>query len=285
MLDPELLRAALPHAFRKLDPRLLARNPVMFVVEITAVLVTPIAVVPRPRHPRARGRDEPRVRPPDRDLALVHGPVRDLRRGRRRGPRPRPGGDAPQDPLGDDRPPPRPRRDARGRGLVGAPQRRHRRRPRGRDDPVRRRRHRGRRLRQRGGDHRRVGAGPQGARHRHPLGVTGGTTVVSRLARHPRHGQPRRDVPRPDDRARRGRKAPADAERDRALDPALRPDARVPAGDGDAPAVRRVRRGDRAASSRSSRCSSASSRRRSAACCPRSASPAWTASPGSTSSR
>ncbi|HEY4751797.1 MAG TPA: potassium-transporting ATPase subunit KdpB [Candidatus Limnocylindrales bacterium] len=40
VLDPALLRAALPHAFRKLDPRLLIRNPVMFVVELTAVLVT-----------------------------------------------------------------------------------------------------------------------------------------------------------------------------------------------------------------------------------------------------
>ena len=40
VLDPALLRAALPHAFRKLDPRLLIRNPVMFVVEITAALVT-----------------------------------------------------------------------------------------------------------------------------------------------------------------------------------------------------------------------------------------------------
>ena len=40
MLDPDLLRSALPHAFRKLDPRLLIKNPVMFVVEIAAVLVT-----------------------------------------------------------------------------------------------------------------------------------------------------------------------------------------------------------------------------------------------------
>jgi K+-transporting ATPase ATPase B chain len=44
VFDPELLRSALPHAFRKLDPRLLIKNPVMFVVEITAVLVT-IAVL------------------------------------------------------------------------------------------------------------------------------------------------------------------------------------------------------------------------------------------------
>jgi potassium-transporting ATPase ATP-binding subunit len=44
VFDPELLRAAIPHAFRKLDPRLLIKNPVMFVVEITAVLVTITAV-------------------------------------------------------------------------------------------------------------------------------------------------------------------------------------------------------------------------------------------------
>ncbi len=44
VFDPKLLRAALPHAFRKLDPRLLIKNPVMFVVEITAALVTIIAI-------------------------------------------------------------------------------------------------------------------------------------------------------------------------------------------------------------------------------------------------
>jgi K+-transporting ATPase ATPase B chain len=44
VLDPEQLRAALPQAFRKLDPRLLIKNPVMFVVEITAALVTVTAV-------------------------------------------------------------------------------------------------------------------------------------------------------------------------------------------------------------------------------------------------
>ncbi|MDP9250516.1 MAG: hypothetical protein M3O78_04000, partial [Chloroflexota bacterium] len=42
--DPDLLRAAIPQAFRKLDPRRLIRNPVMFVVEVTAALVTLIAV-------------------------------------------------------------------------------------------------------------------------------------------------------------------------------------------------------------------------------------------------
>jgi K+-transporting ATPase ATPase B chain len=44
ILDPDLLKAALPQSVRKLDPRLLAKNPVMFVVEITAVLVTLIAI-------------------------------------------------------------------------------------------------------------------------------------------------------------------------------------------------------------------------------------------------
>ena len=44
VFDPDLLRAALPQAIRKLDPRQLIRNPVMFVVELTAALVT-LAVV------------------------------------------------------------------------------------------------------------------------------------------------------------------------------------------------------------------------------------------------
>jgi K+-transporting ATPase ATPase B chain len=45
IMDPVLLRAALPQAVRKLDPRSLAHNPVMFVVEITALLVTVLAVL------------------------------------------------------------------------------------------------------------------------------------------------------------------------------------------------------------------------------------------------
>jgi K+-transporting ATPase ATPase B chain len=45
ILDPRLLRAALPEAVRKLDPRRMVRNPVIFVVEITAVLVTLIVVL------------------------------------------------------------------------------------------------------------------------------------------------------------------------------------------------------------------------------------------------
>jgi K+-transporting ATPase ATPase B chain len=44
IFDPDLLRAAVPEAVRKLNPRVLIKNPVMFVVEITAALVTLIAV-------------------------------------------------------------------------------------------------------------------------------------------------------------------------------------------------------------------------------------------------
>ena len=45
--------------------------------------------------------------------------------------------------------------------------------------------------------------------------VTGGTRVLSRRDRRADHGQAGRDVPRPDDRPRRGRRPPEDPERDR----------------------------------------------------------------------
>ncbi|HEX4056706.1 MAG TPA: potassium-transporting ATPase subunit KdpB [Galbitalea sp.] len=41
---PQLV-AALPGAFRKLDPRLMVRNPVMFIVEVGAALTTVLAIV------------------------------------------------------------------------------------------------------------------------------------------------------------------------------------------------------------------------------------------------
>src|SRR6201988_2654597 len=43
-LDPGLLAKSLPDALRKLDPRPLWRNPVMFIVEIGAVWSTILAV-------------------------------------------------------------------------------------------------------------------------------------------------------------------------------------------------------------------------------------------------
>jgi K+-transporting ATPase ATPase B chain len=42
IFDPKLLRGALLPAIRKMDPRQLGKNPVMFVVEVTAALVTVI---------------------------------------------------------------------------------------------------------------------------------------------------------------------------------------------------------------------------------------------------
>jgi K+-transporting ATPase ATPase B chain len=44
LLDPSILRPALGAAFRKLDPRVMARNPVMFVVEIVALLTTVLLI-------------------------------------------------------------------------------------------------------------------------------------------------------------------------------------------------------------------------------------------------
>ncbi len=45
ILDPRLLRAALPQAVRKLDPRRLVRDPVIFVVEVCAALATMVLVL------------------------------------------------------------------------------------------------------------------------------------------------------------------------------------------------------------------------------------------------
>jgi K+-transporting ATPase ATPase B chain len=44
LLDPKMLFTSLPDAARKLDPRVMIRNPVMFVVEVGAVLSTALAV-------------------------------------------------------------------------------------------------------------------------------------------------------------------------------------------------------------------------------------------------
>ena len=72
--------------------------------------------------------------------------------------------------------------------------------------------------------------------------VTGGTRVLSRRDRRAHHGQAGRDVPRPDDRPRRGRRPAEDPERDRPDDPARRLDDHLPARRGDAAAVRHLLR-------------------------------------------
>jgi K+-transporting ATPase ATPase B chain len=45
LLDPRMLVTQLPAAVRKLDPRTMARNPVMFVVEVGAALTTVLALL------------------------------------------------------------------------------------------------------------------------------------------------------------------------------------------------------------------------------------------------
>lgn len=40
IFDPKILRRAIPDSFKKLDPRVQARNPVMFVVEVGSVITT-----------------------------------------------------------------------------------------------------------------------------------------------------------------------------------------------------------------------------------------------------
>src|SRR6202020_2336573 len=42
MLDPKIVWPAVGSAFAKLDPRLMVKNPVMFVVEVVATLTTVI---------------------------------------------------------------------------------------------------------------------------------------------------------------------------------------------------------------------------------------------------
>ena len=113
--------------------------------------------------------------------------------------------------------------------------------------PGRRRGDRRRRLGRRVGHHRRIGAGHSRVRRR-PLGGHRRHQGALRLPGHPHHGEPRRDVPRPHDRARRGRIAPEDAERDRADDPALGAHDHLPARGGDAAAVRDLQRRRRDAS-------------------------------------
>src|SRR3989441_9378226 len=38
--DPKIVRAAIPESFKKLDPRVQVKNPVMFVVEVGSVITT-----------------------------------------------------------------------------------------------------------------------------------------------------------------------------------------------------------------------------------------------------
>ena len=77
-----IIRQALIDAFRKLDPRWMVKNPVMFVVEVGSVLTTALLIDNTIHH-----RVCIRIQSPDHALALVHRAVCQLRRGHGRRPR------------------------------------------------------------------------------------------------------------------------------------------------------------------------------------------------------
>ena len=91
LADPKILRRAIVDSFRKLDPRVQLKNPVMFVVEVGALLTT-IQLVRDTLHHAG----ELRLGLADHAVAVVHGGVRQLRRSHGRRPRQGPGRHAAQ---------------------------------------------------------------------------------------------------------------------------------------------------------------------------------------------
>ena len=160
LLDPKMLLTSLPDAVRKLDPRVMVHNPVMFVVEVGAVLSTVLAVTDPSlfawsivvwlwltvvfanlAEAVAEGRGKAQAATLRTAKTETDRPAARERTAPRR---PCPATELHR------------RRPGRGRG--------------GRDHPGRRRRRRGRRQRRRVRDHRRVGAGHPGVRRRPQLG-------------------------------------------------------------------------------------------------------------------
>ena len=131
-----LLRAALVDSLRKLDPRLMAKNPVMFVVEVGSVLTTLIWV--RDLLAPSPGGASHRLHRAGRPVALVHRHLRELRGGARRRPGQGPGRRPPRPPAGDGGAQARGRAGGEGLGF-GAPQGGRGRRGSGPDHPRRRR--------------------------------------------------------------------------------------------------------------------------------------------------
>ena len=100
----DIVKRALIDSFIKLDPRVQIRNPVMFVVEIGAVITTVTWFIQVFGGKAFGGGNDPGVvHVHDLDLAVADGRVRQHGRGVRRGPRPRPGRHAAHDAPGDCR--------------------------------------------------------------------------------------------------------------------------------------------------------------------------------------
>ena len=93
LFDPPIVKRAIVDSFVKLNPRLMMKNPVMFVVEVGAAMTTVLAVA-RPRH---RAQPSARLHLPDHALAVVHGAVRQFRRSHGGRPRQSAGRHAAQD--------------------------------------------------------------------------------------------------------------------------------------------------------------------------------------------
>ena len=111
MLDPAILVPALPDMFRKLDPRLMIKNPVMFVVEVVTVLITILLVRDLATGATGIGFSIQIV-----VLAVGHPAVREPGRGRGRGSRQGAG----RLPCGAPAPNPRPSSWPRPRTAIGA---------------------------------------------------------------------------------------------------------------------------------------------------------------------
>lgn len=75
LFDPAILRRAVRESFGKLNPRLMVRNPVMFVVEVGSVLTTMLFL----RDLQSSSVQDNLFFRSGGGLAVVHGVVRQLR--------------------------------------------------------------------------------------------------------------------------------------------------------------------------------------------------------------
>ena len=245
LFDREILRQALVDAFKKLDPRVQVKNPVMFVV-LVGTVVTFIEAIANPTlfawsitvwlfltvifanfaEAMAEGRGKAQADTLRR--------MRSETEARRL--------------LPDGT-------EERVRGLgagQGRPGRLRGRRP----DPLRRRDRRGHRLGRRVGHHRRVGPGHPGVGRR-PLRGHRRDQGPLRPHRGPHHRRARPHLPRPHDHPGGGGQPAEDPQRDRPDHPAGRAHHRLPAGGRGPPDRSATSRGRRSRSSSWSPCWSA----------------------------
>ena len=214
LFEPALVKMATIRSFVMLDPRNMARNPVMFLVEVGWILTTLVTI-----ESIATGASTGLIvyQAALAVLLLLDGALRQLRRGAGRGSGQGAGAEPAGDASGHDGASAgADRRDDR--GLLDRAQAGRSRRRRGRPDHSGRRRDRRRRgLGRRVGDHRRERAGDSRGRRR-PLGRDRRNAGALRPHRRRGHRRGWRELPGPDDRPGRRGVAAEDAQRDRADD-------------------------------------------------------------------